>query len=197
MDWYLTWVTDQPLTSAFIQFALLGTLGECLSHTIRRRRLTIGCTILQLAGKMLAWGVLGLVIKYGFAGMKGFVAALLEHQLLPAMFADGILRALAVSVCTNVFFGPQMMAFHRLEENLLMRQWNWSGLERAWFTLVWFWIPAHTVTFLLPKDFQIGLAAVWSVVLGLILGLTTPRPTVNTDHAQAHPMRKHPSRVDA
>jgi hypothetical protein len=179
MDWYLNWVSGQPLQSAFVQFAILGTFGECLSHTIRRRKLTLGCTPLQLLGKILAWGVLGLVIKYGFAGMRGFVAALLEHQLLPEIFAGGIAGAFAVSVCTNVFFGPQMMAFHRLEENVLLRQWNWSGLPKAWFTLVWFWIPAHTVTFSLPRDYQIGLAALWSVALGLIMGLTTPeKPTL-------------------
>jgi hypothetical protein len=36
--------------------------------------------------------------------------------------------------------------------------------------MIWFWIPAHTITFSLPTDFQIGLAALWSVVLGVILG---------------------------
>ena len=37
-------------------------------------------------------------------------------------------------------------------------------------SIVWFWIPAHTVTFMLPDVYRIGLAAVWSVVLGVILG---------------------------
>ena len=79
--------------------------------------------------------------------------------------------ALAVSVLTNLFFGPQMMFFHRLEDNLILWKWDMASLTTAWWTLLWFWIPAHTVTFSLPVEYQIGLAALWSVVLGLILGL--------------------------
>jgi len=75
-----------------------------------------------------------------------------------------------MSVLTNVFFGPQMMAFHRWEDNLILGRRGWAGLGRAVRTLVWFWIPAHTVTFSLPRDYQIGLAAVWGLVLGVILG---------------------------
>jgi hypothetical protein len=104
--------------------------------------------------------------------MKGFTKALLEHNLLPQFMADGIGWAFAVSLLTNVFFGPQMMFFHRLEDNLILWEWNTKGMTRAWWTLIWFWIPAHTVTFSLPPDYQIGLAAVWSLVLGLILGLS-------------------------
>ncbi len=177
MNWYLSWVSDNPLISAAVQFAILGTFGELLSQVIRSRRFALRCTLLQLIGKILAWGLLGIIIKYGFAGMKGFVNALVEHNLLPFACSSGLARAFAVSVVTNLLFGPQMMAFHRLEENLIMRQWNWHGLQTAWLTLLWFWIPAHTLTFSLPKDYQIGLAALWSVVLGLIMGLTSPRTT--------------------
>jgi hypothetical protein len=66
-----------------------------------------------------------------------------------------------------------MMFGHRLWDNVILRQRNWIGLEKAWWTLIWFWIPAHTLTFSLPPDYQIGLAALWSIVLGVILGFTT------------------------
>ncbi|MBD3831677.1 MAG: hypothetical protein IE890_14490, partial [Arcobacter sp.] len=45
-----------------------------------------------------------------------------------------------------------------------------KGLKGALLTLLWFWLPAHTVTFLLPEHWQVTLAAVWSFVLGIILG---------------------------
>lgn len=170
MDAYTAWVTQNPLLSAAIQFAILGTLGEVLSYSLQQKRPAIPCTWLQLAGKVLAWALLGIVIKYGFAGMKGFTQALLEHHLLPEFFGQGFGWALAVSVFTNTFFGPQMMAFHRMEDNLILRRKGFEGITRAWWTLVWFWIPAHTITFLLPADLQIGLAALWSLVLGVILG---------------------------
>jgi hypothetical protein len=173
MDHYVQWVSAHPLFSAAIQFAILGTFGELLSHWIRKKKVGLPCTMLQLAGKVLAWALLGMIIKYGFAGMKGFTRALLDHDLLPAGMASGLGWAFALSTLTNLFFGPQMMFFHRLEDNLILREWNFAGLEKAWWTLVWFWIPAHTVTFSLPRDYQIGLAALWSVVLGLILGLSS------------------------
>ena len=75
----------------------------------------------------------------------------------------------------NLLFGPQMMFFHRLADNLIMREQGYEGITRAWWTLIWFWIPAHTLTFALPREYQIGLAAVWSVVLGVILGLSQKR----------------------
>jgi hypothetical protein len=169
---YLQWVREDPLFSAAIQFAILGTLGELISSSLRQKRFALPCNGMQLAGKILAWALLGIIIKYGFTGMKGFTKALLEHNLLPQFMADGIGWAFAVSLMTNVFFGPQMMFFHRLEDNLILWEWNMKGLTRAWWTLIWFWIPAHTITFSLQPDYQIGLAAIWSLVLGLILGLS-------------------------
>jgi len=171
MSGYVSWVTAHPLTSAAVQFAVLGTLGEIMSSSLRMKRPALPCRWPQLAGKILAWALLGIIIKYGFAGMKGFTRALLDHGLLPGFMGAGLGWALAVSVLTNLFFGPQMMFFHRLEDNLILWKWDMASLTTAWWTLLWFWIPAHTVTFSLPVEYQIGLASLWSVVLGLILGL--------------------------
>jgi hypothetical protein len=107
--------------------------------------------------------------------MKAFVDGLIAHRLLPEAPHGSVLWALMVSVLTNLLFGPQMMFFHRLEENLIMWRWDTSGLKKAWMTLLWFWIPAHTVTFSLPENYQIGLAALWSVALGIIMGLSAAR----------------------
>ncbi|MDK9699434.1 MAG: hypothetical protein OEM52_04690 [bacterium] len=175
MESYISWVTEYPLLSAAIQFSLLGTLGEVLSGVIRSRKLQLSFSPIMLLGKMLVWAVLGIVIKYGFTGMRGFVNGLLEHQMLPAIVSSGIGFAFVLSTLTNVFFGPQMMFFHRLEDNLLERRINFGGIDRALWTLLWFWIPAHTITFALPKEYQIGLASVWSVALGIILGLSAPK----------------------
>ncbi len=90
MDWYLTWVTESPLTSAAVQFALLGTLGEWLSFVLRTKRVALPCSLPMLAGKMAAWGVLGIVIKFGFVGMRGFVVALIEHHYVPEFLTSGV-----------------------------------------------------------------------------------------------------------
>jgi hypothetical protein len=175
MESYFQWVINNPLVSAAVQFGILGTIGEIISCSIRARKFALPGLWYQVAAKVIAWAVLGIIIKYGFTGMKGFTRALLDHQMLPSIFDSGIGWAFAVSVFTNLLFGPQMMFFHRLEDNLILWKWNLAGLTTAWWTLLWFWIPAHTVTFSLPAEYQIGLAAVWSVVLGLILGLSKGR----------------------
>ena len=169
---YISWVTNYPLISAAIQFAILGTLGEILAFTLQNKRFGIPCTWKQLLAKVFAWALLGIIIKYGFAGMKGFTRALIDHKLLPVILDSGIGWAFATSVFTNIFFGPQMMAFHRIEDNLILGNKGFKGITRAWWSLIWFWIPAHTITFLLPVNYQIGLAALWSFVLGIILAAT-------------------------
>ncbi len=172
---YVGWVTTHPFLSAALQFAILGTLGEVLASSLRQRKMAMPCSPLQLLLKSVAWALLGLVIKYGFIGMKGFTQALLDKGLLPGFLGQGLGKAFAISVLTNAFFGPQMMAFHRWEDNVILGQRGFEGITRAWWTLVWFWIPAHTVTFALPTEYQIGLAALWGLVLGVILGLAKPK----------------------
>jgi hypothetical protein len=182
MNAYRLWVQAHPFLSAALQFGLLGTLGEMVASSLRARRPALPCTVLQLLAKILAWALLGLVIKAGFVGMRGFTRALLDHHILPAVLGSGLGWAFALSTLTNVFFGPQMMLFHRLEDNIILRRQGFAGMEPALRTLVWFWIPAHTLTFSLPVEFQVGLAALWSLALGVILGLAAgaaPRNAAN------------------
>jgi hypothetical protein len=172
MNTYINWVVAYPFYSAFIQFAMLGLVGELIPIFIKSKKMHMPFSKSQLFGKAIGWGLLGLLIKAGFMMMKGATHALIDGGLLPQWFSSGIGWAFAVSVITNLFFGPQMMFFHRLEDNIILRERNWGGLTVAWWTLIWFWIPAHTITFSLPKEYQIGLAAIWSVVLGIVMGFT-------------------------
>ncbi|MDD3803014.1 MAG: hypothetical protein PHW02_01335 [bacterium] len=170
MTFYLEFVKSNPLLAAFIQFALLGFLGEIVSYFITKKPLREVGNWLQIILKMVAWGILGIIIKYGFTGMRGFLNNLIEHNMFMYVKSGTVMYAFFLSVFTNILFGPQMMAFHRVEENIIMRRKGFEGIENSFKTLIWFWIPAHTVTFSLPADYQIGLAALWSVVLGIILG---------------------------
>lgn len=174
MDAYLEFVRSAPILAALIQFAILGTAGEAVARLLRQRRLVRVFGWREGLLKMAAWAVLGVVIKYGFVLMKGGTDALVAKEMLPAFCADGVPHAFAVSVLTNLVFGPVMMAIHRVEDNLIAHTRGFAGLENSLRTLVWFWIPAHTLTFSLPPDFQIGLAALWSLALGVILGLGRP-----------------------
>ncbi len=167
---YSHFVHTHILLSAFIQFFILGMAGECLGLYIAGKNPFRVMTGFQFFLKMAAWGVLGLIIKYAFTGFVGFASALGEEGMIAPFFRSGPGKAFFVSVSMNILFGPQMMAFHRVTDNLIMKTKGFAGLEKSFMTLLWFWIPAHTVTFLLPEDYRIGLAALWSVALGVIMG---------------------------
>jgi hypothetical protein len=168
MHIYVEFVENYPLLSAIIQFAILGTLGEVISRKMAHQRVFGFFVALE---KAIVWSLLAIMIKYAFVGFFGFTHALVSSHLLPSVVDTNIFaRAFAVSSFTNLIFGPIMIYSHRFLDNFFMRKHNYSNMKGAIWTLVWFWIPAHTVTFSLPVNYQIGLAALWSIVLGIILG---------------------------
>ena len=104
--------------------------------------------------------------------------------------------AFAVSVAMNTIFAPVMMTFHKITDThilsnggtvagllqpLKMREiithldWNtqWNVVFKK--TIPLFWYPAHTITFLLPGDWQVLFAALLGVALGLILALANSK----------------------
>lgn len=174
MNWYIQFVTTYPIWSAMLQFAVLGTFGEVISRWIAKKKIFYPFSFITTIWKMIAWSILAVCIKYAFVGTEGYLDALVYHQpfaFLPLVFKESpFLHAFAKSVLVNLQFGLFLVLFHRILDNLIVRQKNWRHLDKAMFTLLWFWIPAHTVTFILPTDYQIGLAALWSVVLGMLLG---------------------------
>ena len=175
MDFYVTAVNSHPILIAILQFAILGTLGEAVAKCIITQRLSWPFPAWLSAGKAVVWSVLAVCIKYAFVGFHGFVDALVQspYGLLPDVFmgTSSLPRAFAVSVFMNLQFGPFLVLFHRVLDNLVVSEKNWGGLNKGLLSLLWFWIPAHTLTFMLPRPYQIGLAALWSLALGLILGL--------------------------
>ncbi len=169
LHWYIQFVESYPLFSAVIQFAILGTFGEALSRKVARQKVFNFFIGLR---KAIVWSILAVMIKYAFVGFFGFTHSLVSANLLPQSANNVIVvRAFFVSTFTNLIFGPIMIYSHRFLDNLFMRRGNnYSNIKGALWTLVWFWIPAHTLTFSLPVTYQIGLAALWSIVLGGILG---------------------------
>lgn len=168
MNWYIELVKQYPILTAMVQFAVLGTFGDIISKWIIKRSVHAPFNLITLLLKMCEWALLAVFIKYAFVGFHGFVDSLMAHQLLPELNQLGY--AFAISLSMNLQFGPFLVIMHRLLDNAIVRKNNWDNLDKGLYSLLWFWIPAHTITFILPKPFQIGLAAIWSVVLGLILG---------------------------
>ncbi len=168
MSWYIEFVKSFPIFSAMIQFAVLGTLGDIVSHWIIKKRIFNPYSTKIIFLKMIEWAILAVFIKYAFVGFNGFVEKLIAQNFLPIL--DGIGKSFAISTAMNLQFGPFLVIMHRVLDNLIAKQSNWENLDKGFYSLLWFWIPAHTITFILPKEFQIGLAALWSLALGIILG---------------------------
>jgi hypothetical protein len=175
MQFYIELVKAHPILMAMAQFAILGTLGDVIAKWIIEKRFSKPFGFVTLILKMLEWSFLAVLIKYAFTGFGGFVNELVAHQMLPE--PGNFTRAFAISATMNLQFGPFLVLMHRLLDNLIPRQKNWQNIDKGFMSLLWFWIPAHTVTFMLDKPFQIGLAAIWSVVLGIILGFYNRKPT--------------------
>ncbi len=160
--------------TAMAQFAVLGTLGDIAARWIGKCRFFMPFGVRAVFLKMLEWAALAVCIKYAFTGFTGFVDGLTAHGLLPELGRFG--RALVISAAMNLQFGPFLVIAHRLLDNAIDGRPNWANLDKGLLTLLWFWIPAHTVTFMLPVELRIGLAALWSVALGALLGFYNRRP---------------------
>lgn len=168
MNNYIELVIAFPVLMAMLQFALLGTLGDAISHWFVQRAFSKPFGTVTMFLKMLEWALLAICIKYAFLGFNGFVDILVNKGYLPEL--NLFTRALAISIAMNLQFGPFLVIAHRYLDNIIARTNNWINIDKGLKSLIWFWIPAHTVTFMLPKPYQIGLAALWSIVLSVILG---------------------------
>jgi hypothetical protein len=103
-----------------------------------------------------------------------------------------LIAAFAISVFMNLFFAPVFMTFHKITDTHILRnggsiygffrpiqfksifpQLNWTVQWNFVFkkTIPLFWIPAHTITFLLPTEYRIIFAALLGVILGIILAI--------------------------
>lgn len=165
---YTDFVKAQPIHSSAIQVAILGIIGEILASYIRGKGWCF--SPIQLFAKTLCWAFLGITFKYAFVGFTGFVDELRKSEMVPFVGSMWV-RAFFISFFCNLLFGPPMMLLHRWIDVLIMNQSiDWNSMVKAWWTLAWFWVPAHTITFKLPRHYQVSLAAVWAVALGIILG---------------------------
>ena len=177
-------VTDaHPYAGGFIKFAILASMGDMLGIRVIKGEWTAPKGLMY---KALVWGIIGLMVTLVFTVFMGGAAAAQASGKLP--FNGSILaQAFFGSSIMNVTFGPMMMVFHRFtdmyidskcdnkEAKVTMREliekndWN-SLVEFSWLkTCPFFWIPAHTIVFLLPSHYRVIVSAFLSIALGLLL----------------------------
>lgn len=198
-DWYKTFNADHAMIMAFLKFGILATLGEMLGCRISTGNYTT--PTFGVAPRMVIWGILGVAIAMAMmvfkSGIPAFIAAMGGAELVADFAAEGfswgkLVVALSISVMMNTFFAPVFMTFHKITDThiaenggsikalfkpipmrRLITTLNW---DRQWSfifkkTIPLFWYPAHTITFMLPGEYQVLFAALLGVALGVILAI--------------------------
>ena len=182
-----------PYLMGFVKFAILSTMGEFLAARIVSGRWQM---VKGMLPKMFIWGVLGVLIVMMFSIYADGVSGAINKGLLwtggPAGgFMAKLLKAFYISAIMNLTFAPIFMAAHRITDTWIDARFvskgisvskviatvDWGGFMKfvVGKTIPLFWIPAHTITFLLPDTYKVIFAASLSIVLGLILSIAKSR----------------------
>ncbi len=197
-DFYTTYNHNHGMIMAFIKFAILATLGEVIGLRIKTGQYyKDGFGIIPRA---IYWGFFGLTIKMAFiifaTGVPNFLQYLGLNEATTIMkqplSAQKVLVSFSISTLMNLIYAPVLMTAHKITDTHIVEH---KGEVRALFapinvrkiitTMDWdvqwnfvfkktiplFWIPAHTITFLLPVDFQVLFAAMLGIILGVLLSI--------------------------
>lgn len=184
---FVSMTKDHPIVMGFIKFAILATMGELLARRIVDGKWTIkGIRCYQ---RTFVWGALGVLFTYIFPLYSDGVEGLVSKGLLPDIFIP-----FWKSFWMNILFAFPMMIFHRITDTLIdrgrlfskwpfMEVWNGIDWRNMWGfvapSILWFWVPAHTITFCLPPEYRIIMAAGLSICLGAILAFAKKRSSAN------------------
>ncbi len=180
----------RPYIMGFFKFGLLATCGEIFALRIKSKTWTFP---IYTHWRALIWGLIGIAITFMMKIYSIGVAGMMENGMLPSLsaadsFLNRLLRAFFTAAVMNLTFGPTFMAFHKCTDTYLelcaakedepdlastVSAVNWNGFVSftLFKTIPLFWIPAHTITFLLPAEYQVIMAAALSIALGIMLSL--------------------------
>lgn len=121
-------------------------------------------------------------------------ANLLSQSIFTSQSWFHVLIAFTISATMNTLFAPIFMTLHKITDEHIqanqgtikgfftpikfgyhMKNLNWEVMWNFVFkkTIPFFWIPAHTITFLLPPEYRILNAAVLGVVLGILMAFAS------------------------
>lgn len=195
---YNQFTAEHGMIMSFFKFAILATVGEMIGLRIQKGVYNEpGFGVLP---RMIIWGILGMGISMAMVIFKSGTVSFLEYLGLEearAWFAGGLswgklLVAFCISVLMNSIFAPVFMTLHKITDTHILNNggtlkgflrpikmteiitnlnWKvqWSFVFKK--TIPFFWYPAHTITFLLPQNFQVLFAAFLGVALGVILSI--------------------------
>ncbi len=186
------------IAMSFMKFALLATFGEAIALRIKSG--VFNQAGFGIFSRAVIWGFLGMTIKMAFVLFSSGTPTLLKYLGMNVMPIDSahltinsLVVAFSISTAMNLVYAPIMMTFHKITDihittnngsisclikplkfGEILQKIDWEKHLEFLFkkTIPFFWIPAHTITFLLPVDYQILFAAVLGVALGIILSIS-------------------------
>jgi hypothetical protein len=203
-DAYYRFNMEHGLVMSFIKFAILATAGEVIGLRIRTGRYYYKG--FGLVPRAIVWGFLGITIYMAFAIFAAGTPVFLEkvgfRDATSILHSDLSLRKVLVSfsigTALNIFYAPVMMTFHKITDIHILenggtlrgflrpinfarifREINWDVQWNFVFkrTIPLFWIPAQTITFLLPEEYRVLFAAFLGIVLGVLLAIAALKGT--------------------
>jgi hypothetical protein len=181
-----------PVVVSFVKFALLATGGELIAKRIKDHSYSLKG--FGLFPKIIVWGVLGVFIYWAFQIFGLGVPAAFPIISQASTFGMRLLGAFLTSLFMNLIFSPVLMLTHHVTDKYIalnhgkfplnkikiqpmLEAIDWSRMWSFVFklTIPLFWIPAHTITFMLPAQYRTIFAALLSVVLGILLGIAAKK----------------------
>ncbi len=195
---YYQFNLEHGLLMSFIKFFILATLGELIGLRIKTGRYYYKG--FGLIPRAIVWGFLGISIYMAFAIFSSGTPVLLEKIgfenasgiLHSELSWKKVMVSFSIATALNLFYAPVMMSFHKITDIHILEnggtlkgffrpiqfarifseinwdvQWNFVFKK----TIPLFWIPAQTITFLLPEEYRVLFAAFLGIVLGVILAV--------------------------
>lgn len=196
---YVSATKAHPYLVGFIKVAILATMGELLAIRIATGEWNMPHGIIW---RFVVWGFFGLAFTLVFDVFATGVKGAMTKKLLP-FEGDSTMSKLAFAFFTssimNLIFAPTFMAFHRVTDTYIdlgkgklgdifaiklgnvVDAIDWKGFIGfvVCKTIPLFWIPAHTITFLLPGEYRVLMAAFLSIALGGILAFAKRKNVKN------------------
>lgn len=189
---FISFTTQHPYLAGFLKFAVLATMGELLAIRIITSNWVMPKALIA---RSAVWGFLGIVITLVFAVFPSGISFAMANGFLPGG-ENKLIWAFFVATAANLWFAPVMMIFHRFTDTYLDMKYenkgkvtvsaiakriDWSSFYSFVIlkTIPFFWIPAHTMVFLLPAEYRVILAALLSVALGGILAFAKKKKQAN------------------
>lgn len=187
---FINFTTTHSYIGSFIKFSILATMGDLVGFRIANGyyKKPIG-----MIYKAIVWGLIGMSINLMITVFRIGVLGAQEVNLLP--LAQNILgTAILTSAAMHITFSTAMFLFHRLSDVFIdlkiqnkpaqlknvIAEVNWQSYVSfsVFKTIPFFWIPCHTIVFLLPGEYRILASAGLSIALGLLLGIANSKSRI-------------------